>query len=176
MTQTVSRGGIQKRSPAPPRVDKDGDLDMDAPEGHSRGRGRGKDRATNRRGADRAVRRGKPPGIPAGNRGDTLEKALIRGMNSGEAIVRDNCEARPSNKQKRYVEPTWDQISVRGWTESKAASNPGGGIKQLLEFLQRKASSSTVPVNIMQVCLNTIHASKTWQIRPCWSSILQINI
>jgi hypothetical protein len=34
------------------------------------------------------------------------------------------------------------QLSVRGWTRSKAARNPDGGIESLIAFLEKKATPS----------------------------------
>lgn len=49
-----------------------------------------------------------------------------------------------------------EQIRVVGLKQSKAASNPDGGVKDLLAFLERKAnglaSSGNVPVRIRKVC------------------------
>ena len=105
---------------------------MDAPAG--RGRGRGGTRG----------RPGKNGVAP-----DALQKAIIRGMNSGEAVVRG---PRSPRGNKKHITPL-DQISVRGWKESKAASNPGGPVKSLLGFLERKASAPETQVKITKVCL-----------------------
>ena len=52
-----------------------------------------------------------------------------------------------------------DQIKVYGLKESKAASNPGGGVKDLLDFLERKATAPNAPsreaVRIRKVCLTS---------------------
>ena len=45
------------------------------------------------------------------------------------------------------------QISVTGWRRSKAASNPDGGVNDLLAFLERKATAPDArAVKITKVC------------------------
>ena len=50
-----------------------------------------------------------------------------------------------------------EQISIVGWKQSKAASNPGGCQKQLADFLVKKAipfnTSANKDVKIIKVCL-----------------------
>ena len=52
-----------------------------------------------------------------------------------------------------------DQIKIYGLKESKAASNAGGGVKDLLDFLERKATAPNAPsreaVRIRKVCLTS---------------------
>ena len=156
-TQTISRGGVQKRSSPRPKIDKDGDLDMDASADSSRGRG-------GHRGSTGPGRRGRPTRSMAP---EAMQK-IIKGINSGEAVIRGRGENRfragvppkEPRADRKQSTPAWDQISVRGWTESKAASNPGGGVKELIEFLQRKASIPAAPVRIKKVCLKTIRAAQ----------------
>lgn len=57
-----------------------------------------------------------------------------------------------SVKRKQDTPLVW--LDVRGLADSKAASNPGGGVKDLLSFLERKATGLTQrapPVVIKQV-------------------------
>lgn len=167
-TRSTPRGGIQKRSGPSPRVDKDGDLDMEAgASGRGRGRGRG-----NRGGPSpqplASSRRNGPPGRsigrPPGPRLDraALQKAVMESLKSGDVNIN---EIRSEPKVggaisealgKRGPRGGLVQISVSGWRESKAASNPGGGIKQLLDFLERKATapgaSAGKVVKIIKVC------------------------
>lgn len=166
------RGGIQKRSGGPIRVDKDGDLDMESAGGSAkdRGAGRGGRGASQSRGnagsglgssrdvTNARLRRGVDP--------VGLQKALLRrmgvdgnvprgiGLNSratkqlGKSMVRE----RDLNARVR-----WEQIIIRGFQNSKAASNPDGGIKDLIAFLERKASapdsSAKDLVRVKKVCL-----------------------
>ena len=53
------------------------------------------------------------------------------------------------------MDGAWDQIIVKGFKQSKAATNPGGGISELIAFLERKATHPDAPetVKIKKVCL-----------------------
>ncbi|KAI9885205.1 MAG: hypothetical protein M1823_003008 [Watsoniomyces obsoletus] len=151
----VSRGGIQKKRGPPPRVDSDGDLDMDAPDGtRARGRGgRGRARAditgVNPSGGRRAPTRG------GGGTGlfvpGSVQQAIARMVATGEATVRpaasglrsdNHSNARRGLDRNRMGQGHLDQISVIGLKQSKAASNPDGGVKDLLAFLERKATGT----------------------------------
>lgn len=163
-----SRGGIKKRPGPSVRVDKDGDLDMGTT--GSGGRGRGRSRGT----------RGRLGGPHSGNTShegarsrqtrtginpSAMQKAILRGMNSGDAVVRGSragISARSALKEACRGERGsggLHQISVRGWKESKASSNEGGGVKELIEFLERKATVPNSPahdvVRIKKVCLTS---------------------
>lgn len=177
-SSTPSRGGIQKRRGGPVRVDKDGDLDMDAAaaRGAGRGAGRTRDRGGRGRGPFQAPNNGSSSGRDTSrhspNNGGVnvavFQKALLRGMGAGDAIMRgprnglrmtgilDEATGR-DNGRGRNDGPV--QILVRGWRESKAASNPDGGIKDLIAFLERKAtapnSSANEAVRIRKVCLTS---------------------
>ena len=65
-----------------------------------------------------------------------IEGVITRGMESGD-IVRLSQGDRALKEVP--INPNNILISVKGWTESKAAKNPGGGTDELMEFLQRKA-------------------------------------
>ena len=171
----TARGGIQKRNGGSIRIDRDGDLDMDATPGSGRGgirgrgnRGRGQMQTTSTRSNPRnPFQRGSLD--PA-----TIQKAIARGLSSGNAILRDQkggvrlggvLSDAAGDRRNRHLTKGLDQIIVRGWTESKAASNVGGGIKELLAFLERKATPANTPeseiVRIKKVCLNSQSASHT---------------
>ena len=140
--------GIRKRSPAPPRTDRDGDLDMDAAGGRGRGRGSGPSRAPRGPRANPFSRGAARGAVNRNNfNTDQMEKAVLRGMNTGDVIqsskinglrVIDGAlkEVRGQERRPRDVE-----VTVTGWEHSKAANNPGGGVNELVAFLQRKASS-----------------------------------
>ena len=104
------------------------DMDTAGRSGGGRGRGRGNDRRGRGTGS-RPNRNGFDP--------ELIQKAIFRANGSGEAIVRQ--ASRPTDGL--------GQVVIRGWNESKAASNPDGGIKDLISFLERKASS-----RIKKVC------------------------
>ncbi|PQE29685.1 TAP domain-containing protein [Rutstroemia sp. NJR-2017a WRK4] len=118
-------GGIAKRrAGGPTRIDKDGDLDMDAVTGaNARKAGKpGVEGSIPTR--PRADRRG---GMKSTGRGGNLtmqrtQAAILRGMDS---------------QQTNILVTLW----VKGLKDSKAASNSDGGHQSLVQFLERKASS-----------------------------------
>jgi nuclear RNA export factor len=135
-------GGIAKRrAGGPTRIDKDGDLDMEAATGTNA-------RKAGKAGAEgsiptrpRADRRG---GMKNSGRGGNLtmqrtQAAILRGMDS---------------QQTNILVTLW----VKGLKDSKAASNQDGGHQSLVQFLERKASSldakSNKTVKIKKVCLS----------------------
>ena len=142
------RGGIQKRRGAgPARVDKDGDLVMDAGATGDKGRvGRGRiegGAASKPLGTGR-TNSGTSRG---GNHGLHRAQAILRGMESKQATVLES--------RITAVGPT--SLRIDGLSSSKAASNPDGGLESLLGFLERKASGldakSNRTVKIKKVCL-----------------------
>ncbi len=164
-----SRAGIHKRRSGPVRVDIDGDLDMEAAAGSGRGRGSRGRGTVQRHNAGAVTGRG---GVRSGTRGgigsDATQKAILRSMGSGAATVRGSRNGlnfskiiREATDQGRGRERRegLHQISVTGWRRSKAASNPDGGIKDLLAFLERKAALPDAPareeVKIVKVCLTS---------------------
>lgn len=171
-SRSGGHAGIQKRRSGPVKVDKDGDLDMDASGGGDvtrrarRGRGRGADQTQS--GGRGGVRNGIPNG---GISSATSQKAILRGMAAGAANVRGPRKgfnfskilreaAQQENGQDRGA--GLQQISVTGWRRSKAASNPDGGVSDLLAFLERKATASDTRAGkgakIVKVCF-TLHVA-----------------
>ena len=165
-----SRGGIQKRNSTPTRVDKDGDLVMDQAglNGRASGRGRGgaiRTSARTRRNdtsdplgarTSRPTRTGIDP--------SAIQKAVLRGMGSSETTPRGHRSSLRNVRGRESARPTdeaWDQITVKGFKQSKAAANPGGGISELIAFLERKATHPDAPetVKIKKVCL-TLHSAR----------------
>ncbi|KAK1244931.1 hypothetical protein MKX08_004560 [Trichoderma sp. CBMAI-0020] len=125
-----SRGGIQKRR-GPTKTDNDGDLDMDAP---SKRLNRGSTNET--RGRGRSSGRGPQPSRGAAKVAQIVMKQLGSG-NSSDLSAR---VSRPTRSRGGYIEGlTW--LRIRGLKQSKAASNPDGGLSDLLSFMERKASS-----------------------------------
>lgn len=165
-----SRGGIQKRNATPARVDKDGDLVMD--QAVTNGRARGRERGTAIRGSARtrkgdisdplASRTSRP--ARTGIDPSAIQKAVLRGMGSSETAPKGprsslrNLRGRGST---RPADEAWDQITVKGFKQSKAAANPGGGISELIAFLERKAThpDASETVKIKKVCL-TLHSAR----------------
>lgn len=165
-------------------MDNDGDLDMDATAGRGAGGERGRGgrggrgirgvRGVHGRGLSQAQNGGPSAGRDNSrnrpNNGSlnarVLQKALLRGIGGRDAIVRgprsglrmagilDEASGRGNGRGRK---DGLVQISVRGWKESKAASNPDGGVKDLVAFLERKATvpntSANEAVRIRKVCL-----------------------
>lgn len=137
------RGGIRKRGPT--RIDRDGDLDMD---GGGRG-GRGK--------------KGKDSGrqTQTGGRPQVWDKTLdaIHQAISNNSGNQANVRQAKSGGGGGHLE----QLSVRGWKRSRAASNRDGGLESLLAFLERKLnatdSKSGPRAKISKVCANANAAS-----------------
>lgn len=148
--RTTDRGGIQKRRAAGPRTDMDGDLDMDG-EGRRAKRPAVGDAKTSR--PTRAGRGGRgsaaaPPRMPS-----KQAQIIARHLNGGGPLA--SRIANVTTRSQR-TPPTLVWLRVKGLKESKAATNPGGGVKDLLHFLERKATSlanrtSNRPVAIKQV-------------------------
>lgn len=150
-----SRGGIQKRKGGATRTDGDGDLDMDsvaargAKSASTRSVG-SKGRSTTRAAASSNTR-------GASRTAQTVLKHLNNGDVSSLASRITNTGA---TKPSRGKPPNLTYLRVHGLKGSKAASNPDGGLKDLLAFLERKASSlasGTRKRNIMikKVCYST---------------------
>ena len=139
-SRAASRGGVAKRSsgrPAP--TDRDGDLDMDAAGARSGARRSAADSSSK-------TRRGGGP-AKAPTRASARVKSAVQKHLDGEGM--------DSVKRKQDVPLIW--LDVRGLAESKAANNPGGGIRDLLSFLERKATGLTQrapPVVIKKVSLS----------------------
>jgi nuclear RNA export factor len=162
------RGGIQKRSRDSSRADKDSEMDIDTI-GGSIGKGR---RDTRRERTSLKIR-----GVTGSGRDDktfgptrtslsaaAVQKAIIRGLGSEDAMARGLRQGpRFARQLGKHLGRDRDspakglaQLIVRGFKDSKAASNPDGGIKDLLAFLERKASADTSAretVKIKKVCL-----------------------
>lgn len=116
----ADRGGIRKRGPT--RTDRDGDLDMD---GGGRGRGAKRGRGDSGR------------STPMGGQPYARDRAL----NAIQKAIANNS----SQANIRHGKPTGgnlEQVTVRGWKQSKAASNPDGGVESLLAFLEKKLTHS----------------------------------
>ncbi|KAI9680936.1 MAG: nuclear mRNA export, poly(A)+RNA binding protein [Trizodia sp. TS-e1964] len=145
-SQANSRGGIQKRRGALPRVDKDGDLDMEAGTGTSDRRSRAKrprsdrmdiinDHPTGSR-TNRGANRNTPRGPPK-------KDSFSKGSRAGSGVLNS------SHRAQRSAEAN-QSISILGWRQSKAAANPDNGVSNLIEFLERKAKGSGDAVKITQ--------------------------
>lgn len=117
------RGGISKNR-GPIRTDRDGDVSMDAPAGAAgqiRG-GRG----------GRPARGGRGPYGPLRARGSTR--------------IADNLRNLTENGAKKPYTSRRVTLKVTYLAESKAASNPDGGKKSLIEFIERKVKGKSIRI------------------------------
>lgn len=154
-TGTPDRGGIRKRG----RIDRDGDLDMAAGGGSNRGRGRksrGQSEPSRRMPVGAPGRPGRRPGNDKDKTLDALQKAIFNGSTPQANIrqTRSRLDNRSPNGRGGLA-----QIKIRGWKESKVASNADGRVDNLISFLERKAtpppdtnSGAHVRLKISKVC------------------------
>ena len=130
----MDRGGIRKRGPT--RIDRDGDMDMDSAGGRNRGSKRG--------------RGGEPGRSTAPGRApvDAIQKAISGSTTESQANIRQGGKGGGSKLE---------QASVRGWKQSKAASNRDGGLESLITFLEKKLntpdSKASSRARITKVCV-----------------------
>ncbi|RFU25341.1 hypothetical protein B7463_g10995, partial [Scytalidium lignicola] len=133
MLRGVGRGGIQKRRGGPVKVDRDGDLVMDAATTSDRNKSSG-----GRHDGSSSNRGGRMAGQGRGNLGtQRSQQAILRGLSTQQANV----------LEAHIIRPTSTTIRVDGLKSSKAASNPDGGLDSLLAFLERKASGPDAKSN-----------------------------
>ncbi|KAI0506101.1 hypothetical protein F5B22DRAFT_478631 [Xylaria bambusicola] len=127
-----SRGGISKRQNARPlKVDRDGDLNMDASAmGNS-------SRSQPKRSNNNATSSGPPTRTSSRNPRPTAKAQQIiqRALNGDSSQI----SARRSSRRTDVVPPV--TLRVQGLKDSKASSNEGGGLKELLTFLERKSQT-----------------------------------
>ncbi|KAF7170897.1 hypothetical protein CNMCM5623_003363 [Aspergillus felis] len=128
------RGGIRKRGST--RIDRDGDLSMDG--GAARGRGKRARGDTGR-------------ATPAGGR----PQARDRTLNAIQKAIASNADSQANIRQGTRG-GALEQVSVRGWKQSKAASNRDGGRESLIAFLEKKLtapdSKAGARAKITKVC------------------------
>ncbi|KAJ5823938.1 Nuclear transport factor 2 Eukaryote [Penicillium robsamsonii] len=128
------RGGIRKRGAT--RTDRDGDMDMEA------GGARGK-----RNRADKSALGGRAAGTGAGgraagtgNRAQTRNRLMDADVIQ-RAISSADGQANIHRGGRKKTGGDLEPFSVRGWKESKAASNRDGGLESLIAFLERRMNS-----------------------------------
>jgi nuclear RNA export factor len=93
------------------------------------------------------------------------QKAILRGLETEQANLLESRISHGASSEhgvagtkvgRRQFDRSLAQLRVRGLRESKAASNPDGGVKDLLSFLERKASSLDTKIHkevrIQKVC------------------------
>ena len=167
-----NRGGIQKRKNAGPKVDVDGDMDMDG-EARRAKRPAAPDASNTKPARSTRSSGAAPARLPA-----KQTEALIRHLKGNNSLA--SRASIPSKRGQQKTQPGIAWLSVKGLKESKAASNPGGGVKDLLQFLERKATtmanrSSTRPVAIKQV--STSYPKTSGEVRKrCRGSISPCSI
>lgn len=88
---------------------------------------------------------------------DVIQKALSDNTASSQATVRQG--------RKGGGGSSLEQVCVRGWKQSKAASNRDGGLESLITFLEKKLnapdSKSSSRARITKVCVhNTLKQRK----------------
>ncbi|KAI1341468.1 hypothetical protein F5Y15DRAFT_376190 [Xylariaceae sp. FL0016] len=124
-----SRGGINKRRDRTGiKVDRDGDLNMDAPATTTGASNNTKQRKNASTGpAPRASTR---PTKPTAK----VQQIVQRALGNGEG-------ARSLRSGRKGEPPQVVTLKVEGLKSSRAANNEGGGLKELLAFLERKAQT-----------------------------------
>lgn len=144
-------------------MDKDGDLVMDAVAGTESRGGRGRPEGSQSRGrASGSGRGGRSSGVSRGAI-STLQaqQAIIRGLGSQQVNVHESHLSHGASKDRgrnesRHNSGAVVELRVYGLKESKAASKSDGGLKDLIAFLERKATgvggNTRKTVMIKKVC------------------------
>ncbi|KAI1461686.1 NTF2-like protein [Annulohypoxylon moriforme] len=133
--KTGGRGGISKRrGNVVPRIDRDGDLDMDGSTGPNRSSHKAK----------RANHHDSIPTAPRANRqaanGSRAPRASVKAQQIIQRALTNGMAAGPRGAQRVNAQETMT-LQIAGLKSSKAAHNEGGGLKELLNFLERKAQT-----------------------------------
>ena len=123
---------------------------MDAPTPSGRGHGRGTPRAPRSNPFSPASTRGGSP--RNGFNADQLERAALQRMDhGGRAAGRGRMESALKEVHSNEGRLKDEKVVVMGWQNSKAAANPGGGVTDLLTWLERKATGNRTKVNVRKV-------------------------
>ncbi|KAF7562761.1 hypothetical protein G7046_g1348 [Stylonectria norvegica] len=152
---TTTRGGVQKRRGGPTRIDGDGDLEMD-PAGR---------RAKKSTPADPNSARTRPTTRSAGSlnpkaasrTAQTVLKHLTNGRSSTLASRISSTAAGKGGRSRAPNTRGLTFLRVKGLKDSKASTNPGGGLDDLLSFLERKSSSFTIGSSKRNVTIKKSH-------------------
>lgn len=166
LNKTTGRpSGIKKRGAGgPTRTDRDGDLDMDVAAAAG-GSGRGNRQPSNKPAVPTGPRRSTRSAPPGGRapksttRAADMVKKIIEG-GSGNMSSRIAAGIDTSTRHTRSSRPinaaNTMTLRIGGLKDSKAASNEGGGLRELIIFLERKASTVgklNQPVRVKKVSL-----------------------
>ncbi|KAI1083341.1 NTF2-like protein [Whalleya microplaca] len=144
---TTSKAGITKRrGNGAVRIDRDGDLDMGAhvaANGSSRGAKRAGKRASPTGPASRSTRSTGPgtrPPKATAKAQQIIQRVISGGSGSLTARISNGMATGPRANQQINSAHTIT-LRVEGLSSSRAVTNEGGGLKELLTFLERKAQA-----------------------------------
>ncbi|KAK5624464.1 hypothetical protein RRF57_000180 [Xylaria bambusicola] len=147
-SKASSRGGISKRQGARPlKVDRDGDLNMDASAAGSASRSQPKRSNNNATSSSAPIRTSSRNPRPTAK----TQQIIQRVINGDPSQISAHRAGRRTDVAPPVI------LRVQGLKDSKAASNEGGGLKELLTFLERKSQTvghTARPVRIKKSQIN----------------------
>ncbi|KAI1760342.1 NTF2-like protein [Hypoxylon sp. FL1150] len=151
--KSVTRGGVSKRrSNASGRVDRDGDLDMDAPVNRSSRKPKRDDSIPTAPRSTRPATNGSRGPRPTAKAQQIIQRVITGTSGNITSRLANGMSGGPKAfKGGRQVNANSTTLRVEGLKSSKAANNEGGGLKELLNFLERKAQTvakTTRPIRI----------------------------
>ncbi|KAJ2976851.1 hypothetical protein NUW58_g7986 [Xylaria curta] len=127
-SKASTRGGISKRrGPGIVKVDRDGDLNMDA--------------SATINASQSNSKRPKNNSTPSGITRNSSRKPTAKTQQIIQRIMDESRDSSRTRGTRRADNASPVVLKVEGLKDSKAASNEGGGVKELLSFLERKAQS-----------------------------------
>ncbi|KAI1390120.1 NTF2-like protein [Hypoxylon trugodes] len=161
----AARGGISKRrTNNAARVDRDGDLDMDAPGQNGRPSRKAK-RSDHRDSHDtvptgprstRSAANGPRGPRPTAKAQQIIQRVITGTSGSLSSRIANGMSGGPRSFKGTNA-PNTMTLRIEGLKSSKAAHNEGGGLKELLTFLERKAQTVgkvTRPIRIKKSHIN----------------------
>lgn len=145
-SKASSRGGIQKKRAGATKIDGDGDLDMD-----SAARRSAKSAGTQPSGGQSKPNTRSSTVKPARGASKVAQNVLKHLANgaSGDTASR-------LTRGRARTGAGWSYLRVYGLRQSKASSNPDSGMKDLLSFLERKASAFTTGRQRRNIMIKTV--------------------
>ncbi|RYP40705.1 hypothetical protein DL769_011726 [Monosporascus sp. CRB-8-3] len=156
----TQRGGVAKRrAGGPVKVDRDGDLNMDGPAGANG------NKPANHPAANGSARAKKPATAsarapkPSTKAQQIINKVITSGDGNISSRISNGMapSSRPNRGARQINAPNSMTLKVEGLKSSRAVNNEGGGLKELLTFLERKAQTVgkiTRPVRIKKSHVN----------------------
>ncbi|KAI5867102.1 NTF2-like protein [Durotheca rogersii] len=162
--KTTTRDRISKRrSNQAKRLDRDGDLDMEGP-GAANGSSRKPKRANDPSTHGLASRATRPSGTgsraprPTTKAQQIIQRVITGGSGSLSSRIANGVSGGANAFKGQQINASQTMVlRVEGLKSSKAASNEGGGLKELLIFLERKAQTvgkATRPIKIKKSQIN----------------------